>query len=80
MRCDRRVGIVQTLEAKIWMTCEPSMYSSKASMDSRSCGGEQRRVRATSTRGSGLQERTSTSRKMETPGMSRESWRLMVAH
>lgn len=38
--------------------CEPSIYSSRASIDSRS----------------------STSRKMETPGMSRESWRLMVAH
>eukprot|EP00964_Phaeocystis_antarctica_P029885 scaffold16850_cov58-Phaeocystis_antarctica.AAC.9 len=40
------------------MTCDPSMYSSRASMASRS----------------------STSRKIDTPGMSKESCRLMVAH
>ena len=46
------------LDTKIMMACEASMYSSSASMDSRS----------------------STSRKIEAPGRSSESWRLMVAH
>ena len=27
------------LDTKIWMTCEPSMYSSRASMETRSCAG-----------------------------------------
>jgi hypothetical protein len=75
------------LDTKIWMTCEPSMYSSRASMETRSCAGAAPERASVASQEQLCQlgvraadRRTSTSRKMETPGSNSVSCRLMVAH